>query len=261
MERLINRRQQGDLGEASAIEWFARQGATVSLPLGFSPDYDLVAGIGDEVLRVQVKTSTAWIRTPDGHERWMVHVATNGGNQSWTGVTKYFDPTTVDLLFALVGNGRRWLIPAREIEAGTNVRLGGPKYSEFEIAATDSIHELVYGPDPPASRIANGRGSAGAWRAGPACKAGALALSEFESHLPHPGCRHGAPTRFAPSKYERRLGKSGRARINQKRRVTLPQAALLEAGLRDGDLVRASAAGPGRVLLEKVGLPPWAEPS
>jgi len=38
-ERLINCRQQGDLGEASAIEWLTRQGATVLVPLGHSPDY------------------------------------------------------------------------------------------------------------------------------------------------------------------------------------------------------------------------------
>ncbi len=58
MDRLINRRQQGDLGEASAIEWLTRQGARVSTPLGHSPDYDLIAEFGERLLRVQVKTST-----------------------------------------------------------------------------------------------------------------------------------------------------------------------------------------------------------
>jgi bifunctional DNA-binding transcriptional regulator/antitoxin component of YhaV-PrlF toxin-antitoxin module len=48
--------------------------------------------------------------------------------------------------------------------------------------------------------------------------------------------------------------------INQKRRVTLPQQALLMAGLRDGDRVRVRADGPGRIVLEKAGLPVWAEP-
>jgi hypothetical protein len=67
--------------------------------------------------------------------------------------------------------------------------------------------------------------------------------------------------RFQPSKYERRLGKSGQAVINQKRRLTLPQQALAFAGLRDGDRVQARADGPGRIVLEKVGLPVWAEPA
>jgi hypothetical protein len=36
-QRLINRRQQGDLGEASAIEWLTSKGATVLIPFGHSP--------------------------------------------------------------------------------------------------------------------------------------------------------------------------------------------------------------------------------
>jgi hypothetical protein len=50
-ERLINRRQQGDLGEASAIEWLTRQGATVSAPLSHSPDYDLIADVSEHLGR------------------------------------------------------------------------------------------------------------------------------------------------------------------------------------------------------------------
>jgi len=70
-----------------------------------------------------------------------------------------------------------------------------------------------------------------------------------------------SPPRFQPSRYERKAGKRGEAVINQKRRVTLPQQSLLAAGLRDGDRVRATADGPGRILLEKTGLPVWAESS
>ena len=85
-------------------------------------------------------------------------------------------------------------------------------------------------------------------------------LSEFDSHLPHSEQPLAAGSRLQVSKYERNLGKSGRAVINQKRRVTLPQSALADAGLSDGDCVAARAAGPGRILLEKTGLPVWAEP-
>src|SRR5215213_4065217 len=112
MDRLINRRQQGDLGEASAIEWLTRQGAVVLLPLGHSPDYDLVADLGGELLRIQAKTSTQRARTPEGHERFPVMIATNGGNQSWSGITKRFDPSRFDFLFVVTGTGRRWFVPA-----------------------------------------------------------------------------------------------------------------------------------------------------
>jgi hypothetical protein len=57
-------------------------------PLGHSPDADLIAEIRGRLFRVQVKTSTF--------------------APSWTGVTKLFDPSRFDLLFALVGDGRRW---------------------------------------------------------------------------------------------------------------------------------------------------------
>jgi PD-(D/E)XK endonuclease len=147
--RLINRRQKGDLGEASAIEWLTRQGATVSAPLGHSPDYDLIAGLTDGTLvRVQVKTSAFRTSTPDGHERWSVSLRTNGGNQSWTGLAKRFDPTAVDVVYVLVGDGRRWIIPSSAVE-GQALALGGPKYSEYEISRTEPIEQLVYGDEGP----------------------------------------------------------------------------------------------------------------
>jgi hypothetical protein len=118
--RLINRRQQGDLGEASAIEWLTRQGATVLIPFGHSPHYDLVADIDGRLLRIQIKTSTQEEVTPDGHRRSAVAVATRGGNQSWAGLAKKIDPSRFEFLFALTGNGRRWLIPSTVIEAGTS---------------------------------------------------------------------------------------------------------------------------------------------
>ena len=96
MERRINRRQQGDLGEASAIDWLTRQGAIVFAPFGHSPDYDLAADFGEGLVRVQVKTSTQVAVTPNGHERCPVMLATNGGNQSWNRIAKRFDSSRFD---------------------------------------------------------------------------------------------------------------------------------------------------------------------
>ena len=185
MERLINRRQQGDLGEASAIEWFTRAGAVVSVPLGHSPDYDLVVDLGAGPLRVQAKTSTQVLATPKGHERFAVMLATNGGNQSWNHETKHFEPGRTDLVFAVVANGRRWLIPSAEVHAKREIRLGGARYSEFEIDSADEIFTLVYGPATAPPKLLPKPGERRSWRAERACKVRALALSEFESHLPH----------------------------------------------------------------------------
>ena len=78
-----------------------------------------------------------------------VQLATNGGNQSWSGIAKRFCAATVDLLFVLVGDGRRWLIPAAAVEARNAIQLGGPKYSEFEIDPGGPIETVVYGSRAP----------------------------------------------------------------------------------------------------------------
>ena len=97
------------------------------------------------LLRVQVKTSTCLEVTLHGEERWSVSISTNGGNQSWSGLTKRFDPAKADALFVLVGDGRRWFIPASVVEGTHGVRLGGRRYSEFEIEPGAPIVPLVYG--------------------------------------------------------------------------------------------------------------------
>ena len=100
-------RRQGDLGELSAMEWFASQGAIVCFPIGHSPDWDFIADLDGCLLRVQVKTCIAF-----HNRRWRVTVCTRGGNQSWSGLVKRFEPASCDYLFAVVGDGRRWCIPA-----------------------------------------------------------------------------------------------------------------------------------------------------
>jgi hypothetical protein len=73
-------RQQGDLGELSAMTWLTEQGYDVYLPWGHAPDVDMVAVRDDEIIRVQVKTTRCFRLG-----RWDVTLATRGGNQSWSG--------------------------------------------------------------------------------------------------------------------------------------------------------------------------------
>jgi len=122
-------RQQGDIGELSAMQWLVEQGARVFVPIGHSPDVDVIADFGDRLLRVQVKTSRC--RTRQGH--FAVALCTRGGNRSWSGLVKHFDAARCDRLFVLVEDGRRWFIPAETVEGRSGVTLGGPKYSEFEV--------------------------------------------------------------------------------------------------------------------------------
>jgi hypothetical protein len=121
-------RRQGDLGELSAMEWFASKGAIVCFPIGHSSDWDFIAALDGRLLRVQVKSCIAFDKC-----RWPVTVCTRGGNQSWSGLVKNFDRASCDYLFAVVGDGRRWCIPSDALQGKTRIALGGPKYAEFEV--------------------------------------------------------------------------------------------------------------------------------
>jgi Holliday junction resolvase-like predicted endonuclease len=125
----VQNRAQGDIGEASAIQWLTTQGALVFVPLFRSPNYDLIAELGGRLVRIEVKTSSRLNELG----RWEVAICTRGGNQSWSGTTKRFDPNQCDYLFVHVGDGRRWFIPAARVEGATSLALGYRKYAQFEI--------------------------------------------------------------------------------------------------------------------------------
>ena len=130
----VNTREQGDLGEFAAMRWLVQCGASVFIPLGHSPDIDLVADLDGSLVGVQVKTATSF-----RNERWEVRISTCGGNQSWSGVAKQFAADRCDALFVLTGDGRQWFIPSTAIESGHCILLGGPKYAEFEVESGDPI--------------------------------------------------------------------------------------------------------------------------
>src|SRR5205807_1071633 len=96
--------------------------------VGHSPDWDLIAELDGRPLRVQVKTSRRW-----RGGRWEVTLATRGGNQSWSGLSKILDCSRCDYVFVVVADGRRWFIPADDLGGGSGIRLGGPKYAEYEV--------------------------------------------------------------------------------------------------------------------------------
>lgn len=115
----------------------------VWVPLGPNRHVDLIAEVQDRLLRVQVKTSTC--RRPTGRgERWEVSLRTRGGNRSWSGTSKRFDRDGVDYLFVLAGDGRRWLVPASAVEGTAVIRLGGQKYSEFEVESGTAIGGTIH---------------------------------------------------------------------------------------------------------------------
>lgn len=246
-ERAVNRRVQGDIGEMSAMEWLGSKGATVWVPFNHSPHVDLMAEWDDALVKVQVKTSTYRGSKPDS-ERWNISIATNGGNRSWSGVAKKFDPARVDYLFVLVGDGRRWFIPAHLVEGSRGLVVGGPKYSEFEIEPGTPFEGVVYSNGPPNRILRPTEGE---------CQNGQM---EQTVNLPAmPSQVRILPPPLSPSdgplgditKSERKLARSGHALLRQKRQLTLPKRPCAEAGLKVGERMRARCDGPGRIVLER----------
>jgi len=96
----------------SAMEWLVQCGASIAVPFGHSPNWDLVAELDGRLMRVQVKTSGCRVKG-----RWAVQLSTRGGNRSWSGVAKIIEPTHFEYLFVLVADGRRWFIPSQALDA------------------------------------------------------------------------------------------------------------------------------------------------
>lgn len=126
----VNSRQQGDIGLGCAIGWLTSQGYTVSIPLTDSQDYDLVAEMSQGLCKVQVKTSH-YERRPGKYE---VSLCTSGGNKSGTGKLKEFNPESVDYLFVLLNDGRKYLIPSGKVSGTRKIMVGGEKYEAYLVA-------------------------------------------------------------------------------------------------------------------------------
>jgi PD-(D/E)XK endonuclease len=141
--KMLTPRQQGDFGERSAAYWLASRGATLALPFGTNRHWDLIAELEGRVLRVQVKTAVCRYK-----DRWAVTVCTRGGNQSWSGLVKTLDVERFDFLFVVVGDGRRWFIPADRVGGRSAIHLGGRKYAEFEVDRGDPIPGCTAQGDP-----------------------------------------------------------------------------------------------------------------
>jgi PD-(D/E)XK nuclease superfamily protein len=232
-ERAVNRRVQGDIGELSAMEWLASREATVWVPANHSPHVDLMAEWTDRLIKVQVKTSTYRGQPKAGGDRWKVSICTNGGNRSWTGLTKKFDPVKVDHLFVLAGDGRRWFISAGYVEAAREVTLGGRKYSEFEIERGTPFEALIYG-DAAANRIANDSPLPGE------CQSGQMDVTVNHTAMP-------TQVRILPPP----SSGSRQVLLRPKRQMTIPKSPCEDAGLVAGERLRVHADGPGRIVLER----------
>lgn len=229
MKQGFDPRRQGDIGEAEAIRWLTGSGARVFVPLFHSPDYDFAVDFGAGLRRVQVKTS-GYV----ANGRFVVQLATNGGNQSWSGTVKHFDRARYDLLFVLVADGRRWLIPSAAIDARRSICLGGPKYSQDELP--EDGDEIFASAQRPLG-CPSPRGSADVGESGEPVKF--VPRAEWVRIPPPP---FSSPTWAVGEGV--RTSHIGRTRISPGRQTTIPIGPFGAAGLLVGDQLEVIAEGP-----------------
>jgi hypothetical protein len=240
MPRGFHPRRQGDIGEATAVEWLTRIGASVCLPLFHSPDYDLIADLDGSLLRVQVKTSSCRHQSTN---HFAVQLATSGGNRSWTGVRKEFDPARADFLFVLVEDGRRWFIPSVEIGGRHSICLGGEKYSEFQVGRSDRIPPV----DGGGSRLDSARGGAGVGEPGRPVKS--VAQPEWVRFPPPPPP---PPSGGASRSGTHEPPAVGRTKMSSHHQVAVPRTVAAACRVQPGDRFRVESAGEGRFLMTRI---------
>ena len=235
MPKGFHPRKQGDIGEVEAMRWLASVGADVWVPLGHSRDADVIAVFDRQPLRVQVKSSSC--RLENGS--YAVNLCTNGGNQSWTGLVRYFDHTRCDYLFVWLTDDRRWFIPSTAVDGTRRINLGGNKYSEFEIGSSGEV-------PPPSLRCLQcptpTRGSAvvgeTGWTVNPVPRA------EWVRLPPPPSTEH--------QRNGARCRSLGRTTISSGHQITIPIGPFTAAGLAPGDRFEVTAVGLGSVRIERI---------
>lgn len=129
----LDRAAQGDLGEVRAIYELVKLGYVISKPMHVHIPYDLIADKDGQLFRVQVKTSGRVV-----HQTTMtyeVYLETSGGNTK-SNVRKAFDATKIDLLFVMTADDRCWLIPSHEITSHTTIKVGTPRYAQYQIGGS-----------------------------------------------------------------------------------------------------------------------------
>lgn len=121
-------KEKGDFAAAHAISYFMTNGYEVCLPIGDKRPYDLVVEQGGAVWRVQIKYA-GWY---SGDRKYKAALRTMGGNQSFYSAKKYTE-TDFDLLFVYVENGRKFLIPWKELTNRNSLSIEASKFSKYEV--------------------------------------------------------------------------------------------------------------------------------
>jgi PD-(D/E)XK endonuclease len=120
-----NTRKQGDVAIGAAIAYFSGLGYTVALPLTDSQPYDLIIDNGS-LSRVQVKYTS----TQHAGIYYIRLQSMAGKRNDGTRYKKDFNPLSVDAVFVLTSDKRKFLVPTLEIKS-QRLSVGGDRASDF----------------------------------------------------------------------------------------------------------------------------------
>lgn len=123
-ERATNSNRRGNIGMGYAIAKLTELGYNISIPITDSQDYDLVADLDGELLRVQVKTTSYKDKKS---KYYTVALRTKMYNK-----LKSFTDSDCDLLFVLTENGKMYLIPKEEIKVRNGLTLTA-KFDKYSL--------------------------------------------------------------------------------------------------------------------------------
>lgn len=124
----MNSKEKGDLAVAHAISYFMTNGYEVCLPIGDKRQYDVIVELDGKLFRVQVKYAGYY----KGDKKYKAALRTMGGNQSYLTAKKYSDDA-FDILFVYVENGRKFVIPWKELPVRNSLAIEASKYERYEV--------------------------------------------------------------------------------------------------------------------------------
>jgi hypothetical protein len=126
----VNPKRQGNVGMASAIYYFTKNGFNVSIPLTDSQEYDILVEDSEGALyRVQVKTTRYNRRGTGPYEASLM---VSGGNRTGIGKKRMISVSKCDIVYILCEDGSQYLLPTKIIYGKKNIALG-IEYRRFKV--------------------------------------------------------------------------------------------------------------------------------
>ena len=119
-------KEKGNAGLSMGIAYFGSNGYTVSIPLNDTQDYDFVIEKDNIFKKVQCKSTGT--KNPSGTYR--VKLCTYGGANGGTYYGTVKD-SSADILFVLVENGDKYVIPVSQISNVGQITL--TDFSEYKV--------------------------------------------------------------------------------------------------------------------------------